>query len=408
MSVTVAHNRVQYVAGSGQTTFAYTFPITSATDLKVYINASLRTLNVHYTVTGVGVASGGNVVLTTGAALNDKVLILGQLPIDQLTDYIENDPFPAAAHEAAIDKLTRIAQQLKEITDRCLQLNVALSFDKTGLELPVPSLAPDGGVTSWVARWNALHTNLEIMQLTTQTGLVGDVIPSSTFAGLPAPGTPGKLRRVTDTIAGLYFDSGTAWQHMNAKRVDVASYANLAAAIDDISSTPTILVLSRNETLAATKTIHANTTLERTAGAKITVSGGFTLTVNGAIDADRHLLFDGAGSVKFGELAAERVFPEWFGAVRDGSTDDGPAFNLMVGAITGAGTSFSGHIKLALGMYRINTQVTFPAGWEAITIEGEGYFASDTRLSANANITGMQKFLYFERAGGEIMHHISA
>ena len=60
--------RVQYTASAGQTTFAYAFPIFANTDLKVYIGSTLKTLTTHYTVTGAGTSSGGNVVLGSGAS----------------------------------------------------------------------------------------------------------------------------------------------------------------------------------------------------------------------------------------------------------------------------------------------------------------------------------------------------
>ena len=58
-------------SGNGSTTsFPYGFKITAAGELEVYIRSSTgaetkKTLDTHYTVTNVGVASGGNVVFST-------------------------------------------------------------------------------------------------------------------------------------------------------------------------------------------------------------------------------------------------------------------------------------------------------------------------------------------------------
>ena len=43
----------------------------------------------------------------------------------QLTDYVPNDPFPAATHEDALDKLTFIAQELEEEIGRSLKVSQA-------------------------------------------------------------------------------------------------------------------------------------------------------------------------------------------------------------------------------------------------------------------------------------------
>jgi len=42
------------------------------------------------------------------------------LTLTQSTDYVANDPFPAAAHEDALDRLTFIAQQQQEVFDRAV------------------------------------------------------------------------------------------------------------------------------------------------------------------------------------------------------------------------------------------------------------------------------------------------
>src|SRR5262245_35866733 len=130
-------NRVDYVATSGQTLFSYDFPITHPSQIKVIVNESLLA-PVAYLVTGVGNEDGGTVTLDNPLVAGDEVFLVREVPYDQLTDYQPNDPFSSQAHEAALDKLTMITQQLKEITDRCLQLNLVRSFGFPSVELPHP------------------------------------------------------------------------------------------------------------------------------------------------------------------------------------------------------------------------------------------------------------------------------
>jgi len=96
ISINSVATRVQYVATSLQTTFSYTFPIKSDADLKVYQRvdgsspddaADLLTLTTHYTVTGANTASGGTVVLVTGAVGNDIITIVGDKDIDRTAVY---------------------------------------------------------------------------------------------------------------------------------------------------------------------------------------------------------------------------------------------------------------------------------------------------------------------------------
>jgi|TARA_R100000084_G_scaffold108802_2_gene72616 hypothetical protein len=111
-------------------TFAYAFKIFADDDLVVIIRTNstgaeaTKTKTTHYTVTGVGSASGGNVVFTSGniPASGETVVIKRNLTLTQATDYVANDPFPADSHEDALDRLTMIAQQQQEVFDRAVVL----------------------------------------------------------------------------------------------------------------------------------------------------------------------------------------------------------------------------------------------------------------------------------------------
>ena len=118
-------------SGNGSTTaFAYTFKIFANTDLQVIIRSStgtetVKTLTTHYTVSGVGDASGGNVTFTSGniPASGETVVIRRAVPQTQAIDYIANDPFPAESHEEGLDRATMTLQQVQEELDRAIKLS---------------------------------------------------------------------------------------------------------------------------------------------------------------------------------------------------------------------------------------------------------------------------------------------
>ncbi|MEK9694777.1 MAG: hypothetical protein VW270_03375, partial [Candidatus Poseidoniales archaeon] len=117
-------------SGNGSTTvFSYTFKILSASDILVKLRNDFfeteytKTLNSDYTVTGVGETSGGTVVFTTPPANGETVVITRVTPITQSTDYVENDAFLAESHEAALDRLTFIAQEVKDIAERSVRFS---------------------------------------------------------------------------------------------------------------------------------------------------------------------------------------------------------------------------------------------------------------------------------------------
>lgn len=112
-------------------TFSYNFKIFDDDDITVVIRTvatgaeTTKTKTTHYTVTGVGSSSGGNVVFTSGniPATGETVVLLRTTARTQLTDYVANDPFPADTHEDALDKLTFITQELQEELGRSLKLS---------------------------------------------------------------------------------------------------------------------------------------------------------------------------------------------------------------------------------------------------------------------------------------------
>ena len=114
MTVSSTTTKVSYTGNASTTVFAYSFKIFAAADIKVYVDNTLKSLTTHYTLSGIGASSGGNVTFTAGntPASSTKVVFTRDIARTQLTDYVENDNFPAETHEAALDKLTFILQEL--------------------------------------------------------------------------------------------------------------------------------------------------------------------------------------------------------------------------------------------------------------------------------------------------------
>jgi hypothetical protein len=117
--------------GDGSTaTFTYTFKIFANSDLQVIIRSALgtetvKTLTTHYTVTGAGSASGGDITFTAGniPVSGETVVLRRAIPQTQAIDYIANDPFPAESHEEGLDRATMAIQQLQEEVDRSIKLS---------------------------------------------------------------------------------------------------------------------------------------------------------------------------------------------------------------------------------------------------------------------------------------------
>jgi len=125
MTVESTTARIAHATNGTTGPFTVPFYFLEESHLAVYYtdaagNLSTLALNVDYTVTGEGSPSGGTVTTTLAYAVGGRLSIIRDVPATQPTDYLQGDPFPAESHERALDKLTMIVQQLKEITDRAL------------------------------------------------------------------------------------------------------------------------------------------------------------------------------------------------------------------------------------------------------------------------------------------------
>lgn len=118
MTISTTANRQDYTGNGCTVAFAYTFKIPAASDLDIYVDNAQKTLTTDYTVSGAGSASGGTVTFNTAPGCNKSVALVRDVAYTQATAYPENDPFPASSHEDALDKLTMLVQQVKELTTR--------------------------------------------------------------------------------------------------------------------------------------------------------------------------------------------------------------------------------------------------------------------------------------------------
>ena len=128
ISTTIIKN--SYSGDGSQTVFAYTFKINAEADIQVIIRAAngtetVKSLTTHYTVSGVGVASGGNVTFTSGniPSATETVVIRRATTQTQTVDLVENDPFTANSVEGAFDKSIAVSQELQEEVDRSIKLS---------------------------------------------------------------------------------------------------------------------------------------------------------------------------------------------------------------------------------------------------------------------------------------------
>lgn len=153
-----------YNGDGASVAFTVNFPFFTSAELEV-IERTLSTgveatkaLTSDYTVSGGqdanGVPQTGTVTAIAAPSALVSWTIRRKTTQTQPRVYTSNDPFPAKSHEAALDRLTAIIQEIAEALSR------GVSLAKTTTVAAAPTI-PDPGAGLFV-RWNALGTALEL------------------------------------------------------------------------------------------------------------------------------------------------------------------------------------------------------------------------------------------------------
>lgn len=143
MSLANEKTKKVYLGNGSTTVYPYDFKAFNKAHLLVLIAGVEMTVDTDYTVSGVGESSGGNVIFDTAPDDESTVIIMRVMTAIQETEYTTSGPFPATAHEAALDRGIMLAQQIKEILTRIPTLSVA-EYEGEDLEpLAIASTDPD-------------------------------------------------------------------------------------------------------------------------------------------------------------------------------------------------------------------------------------------------------------------------
>lgn len=155
MPVASTTQRNDYTGDDATGTYAYGFHIIAQADLVVEVRDTSQVevtlvITTDYTVTGVDVVAGGNVVLVeAGQAFLDgsgnlknnfRLTIRRVRALTQATDIRNQGPFFPETHELEFDDLVKIIQDLQEQLTRCIKIPSTISPAEFDTELPATLL----------------------------------------------------------------------------------------------------------------------------------------------------------------------------------------------------------------------------------------------------------------------------
>ena len=263
MTISSTTVKNSYSGNGSNDTFVYGFKIFANTDLQVIIRSAAgtettKTLTTHYTVTGVGSASGGNVVFTAGniPTATETVVLIRNVPQTQAIDYIANDPFPAETHEEGLDRATMTTQQVQEELNRSIKLSrtntmTSTEFTVGATERANKILAFDSAGEISVTQELGTYQGTDAT-VTTEAYVVRDIVKSTTAA---------QLNNVYICIANsVVGDSLTDTDHFELLVDAVSAATSATAAATSATASATSATASATSATASANSATASAT----------------------------------------------------------------------------------------------------------------------------------------------------
>ncbi len=212
--------------GNGTTkVFPYTFKILTKNDLQVSVDSAVKTVDTHYTVSGLGVDAGGNVTFLTAPPNGSVVTILRKQPASQLSRYNPNEAFPSQRIERDYDKVTMQIQQAKELLSRTYHLPLTEQGSEALTVMPSLSLRANKYMG-----WNASGEPTAMAATGGGGGGTGDLTDVVAGAGVTVTAPDGPSPTVT-WAPSTYVGNITFWDGANASRTLTAG---LSGASDPV------------------------------------------------------------------------------------------------------------------------------------------------------------------------------
>jgi len=218
------------------------------------------------------------------------------------------------------------------VTDFATLINNWAIEDQIVTMIPVTCTYSDADTFTMPGDYTSRFAVGKVVQVQVAAGMVFSTVASSSYA---APTTTVNLNDavLTDPITRVYVVATRDGLWPNGPGYVVAAdygtdRAALATADGVAAAAGKTLMIGRTYAIDDDLTLSAN--LEFQSGAILTVSDTKLLTINGSVTTGLYEIFIDGNATYDGIVLGDKVaktFPEWWGAVGDGVTDDGAAIN---------------------------------------------------------------------------------
>jgi len=393
--------REQYVS-TGQATYNFNFQVNVTDELLVYVNDTAQTLSVQYnatlnadgtgSITFIDNSGGGGTNYTPSSG--DLVTIIGDLALSRTTTLNTAADITTANLDTEFDNTVIRQQQIKEITDRALQLKPSTPRTITGSGTSGPIYFPyDATVSNNASRvisYDSAGTGLELgpttANLNTLASIVSDI---STVAGISSD---------IQTVAADGTDIGvvaTNIASVNTVATNINDVIKVADDLNEAVSEVETVANDLNEAVSEIDTVGTNIGVIQTVGdstniANITtVAGQISPTNNistlAAISGDITTLANTTGLTTLANNAAD------ISTVANISTDVTAVANIDT-AISAVNSNSANINAVNANSTNINTVATDLSGSNTIGTVAADLSGSNNIGTVASNISDVNNF----------------
>ena len=194
------------------------------------------------------------------------------------------------------------------------------------------------------------------------------------------------------------FDSITRHINNRPEMINVNFFSSFAIAVAAIGNAVTTLYIPDNQPVAGSIATPTTLTLKFGPAGFLSIATGKTVTINGNIDAGLTKIFSCAGTGKVVLNKVKEVYPQWWGAKGDGTTDDTVPVQAAFDSVPSGGYT----VFLPSGSYKISHVSLTVAG---TTLWGNG-FGNTCLLSTHLYADGPTPPIVWIKAGDCIVRGI--
>jgi hypothetical protein len=295
MTISTTNIKNSYSGNGSQTVFAYTFKILADADIQVIIRAAtgvetVKSLTTHYTVSGAGSASGGNVTFTSGnVPTNTETIVIRRTTTKtQTVDLVENDPFTAETVEGAFDRSVMIGQEIDEEVGRSIKLSRTNTMTSTEFTVDAATRASKilgfdtNGELSVTSELGSFKGNWAASTVYGARDIIKDTSTNNIFIVNTAHTSSGSTPLTSNANSAKYdllVDAASATTAQTAAAASATAAASSATAASGSATTATT-----KEGLASTSATNAATS-ETNAGNSATAAASSATAAAGSASA---------------------------------------------------------------------------------------------------------------------------